>query len=62
MGVTPVIGSYERVAAYFDQLSQLGIRGAAMFFPDWENDVRKFGEHVIPLVRARLSQPVRETA
>ena len=43
MGVTPVIGSYERVAAYFEDLSHLGVRGAAMFFPDWENDVRKFG-------------------
>jgi len=57
MGVTSVIGSYERVAAYFGQLSRLGIRGAAMFFPDWLNDVRKFGENVIPLVRARLEAP-----
>jgi pyrimidine oxygenase len=54
MGVTSVIGSYERVADYFDQLSRLGIRGAAMFFPDWERDVRKFGVNVIPRVRARL--------
>jgi alkanesulfonate monooxygenase SsuD/methylene tetrahydromethanopterin reductase-like flavin-dependent oxidoreductase (luciferase family) len=37
MGVTSVIGSYERVAAYFDHLSQLGIRGAVIFFPDWNN-------------------------
>jgi len=57
MGVTSVIGSYERVADYFDDLSRLGIRGAAMFFPDWENDVRKFGANVIPLMRARLRQP-----
>jgi pyrimidine oxygenase len=57
MGVTSVIGSYERVAAYFDHLSQLGIRGAVIFFPDWNNDVRKFGANVIPLVRARLRQP-----
>ena len=57
MGVTSVIGSYERVADYFDDLSRLGTRGAAMFFPDWENDVRKFGANVIPLMRARLRQP-----
>jgi pyrimidine oxygenase len=55
MGVTSVIGSYERVADYFDQLSRLGIRGAAMFFPDWERDVRKFGMNVIPRVRERLN-------
>ena len=54
MGVTSVIGSYETVADYFDQLSRLGIRGAAMFFPDWERDVRKFGVNVIPRFRARL--------
>lgn len=60
MGVTPVIGSYERVAAYFDQLSQLGVRGAAMFFPDWLSDVRKFGENVIPLMRARLGSDTSE--
>jgi alkanesulfonate monooxygenase SsuD/methylene tetrahydromethanopterin reductase-like flavin-dependent oxidoreductase (luciferase family) len=57
MGVTSVIGSYERVADYFDDLSRLGIRGAAMFFPDSENDVGKFGANVIPLMRARLRQP-----
>ena len=57
MGTTHVIGSYERVAAYFDELSHVGIRGAAIFFPDWESDVRKFGENVIPLVRARLDAP-----
>jgi pyrimidine oxygenase len=57
MGTTHVIGSYERVAAYLDELSQVGIRGAAIFFPDWERDVRKFGENVIPLVRARLDAP-----
>jgi alkanesulfonate monooxygenase SsuD/methylene tetrahydromethanopterin reductase-like flavin-dependent oxidoreductase (luciferase family) len=57
MGVTSVIGSYERVADYFDQLSRLGIRGAAMFFPDWERDVRKFAMNVIPRVNERLNAP-----
>jgi pyrimidine oxygenase len=57
MGTTHVIGSYERVAAYFDELSDVGVRGAAVFFPDWQSDVRKFGENVIPLVRARLDAP-----
>jgi pyrimidine oxygenase len=56
MGVTAVIGSYDSVADYFDRLSQFGIRGAVIFFPDWDNDVRKFGEHVIPRVRVRLAK------
>jgi pyrimidine oxygenase len=55
MGVTPVIGSYATVAAYFDQLSQRGVKGAAITFPDWRRDVRKFGENVIPLMSARLA-------
>jgi pyrimidine oxygenase len=59
MGVTSVIGSYERVADYFDRLSHLGIQGAAMFFPDWLADVEKFGKHVMPLMRARLGMDPR---
>jgi pyrimidine oxygenase len=50
MGVTPVIGSYATVAGYFRQLSAQGVKGAAMFFPNWVEDVTKFGQHVIPLV------------
>lgn len=50
MGVTAVIGSYATVADYFRELSAHGIRGAAMFFPNWGEDVERFGRHVIPLV------------
>ena len=52
-----VIGSYERVAAYLDELSQVGIPRRRHFLSRLGTDVRKFGENVIPLVRARLDAP-----
>jgi len=56
MGVTSVIGSYDTVAAYFDELSASGIKGAAITFPDWRRDVRKFGENVIPRMKTLLAK------
>jgi pyrimidine oxygenase len=50
MGVTPVVGSYQRVADYFIELQRRGVSGASIFFPDWANDVKAFGQHVIPVV------------
>ncbi|GLZ47014.1 hypothetical protein Acsp06_31990 [Actinomycetospora sp. NBRC 106375] len=49
----PVIkGSYERVAAQFDEIAvTTGIDGALLTWPDFVGGVTKFGERVKPLLR-----------
>jgi pyrimidine oxygenase len=54
MGVLPIVGSYKTVANRFCELHAQGLCGAAMVFPSWGRDVKKFGEHVIPIVDAAL--------
>jgi pyrimidine oxygenase len=54
MGVLPIVGSYKTVADRFCELHAQGLGGAAMVFPNWGRDVKKFGENVIPLVDAAL--------
>lgn len=53
-GVLPIVGSYQTVANRFCELYADGLRGAAIVFPNWKKDVRRFGENVIPLVDAAL--------
>lgn len=54
MGVLPIVGSYKTVADRFCELHAQGLGGAAMVFPNWGRDVKKFGENVITLVDAAL--------
>ena len=55
MGVTSVIGSYERVADYFDQLSRLeNPRRRHVFFRIGRGTFGSLDANVIPRVRARL--------
>lgn len=52
-----LVGSYDRVAAFFRHLEQdAGIGRAVISFPDFTTDVETFGRRVIPLVNA--SAPV----
>ena len=49
MAIPYVAGSYATVAAYLDGLVEAGIAGVCFIFPDYENDLQKVVDHVLPL-------------
>ena len=49
MAIPYVAGSYATVAAYLDGLVESGIAGVCFIFPDYENDLQKVIDHVLPL-------------
>jgi pyrimidine oxygenase len=51
MAIPYVAGSYATVAAYLDGLVDNGIAGVCFIFPDYENDLQKIVDHVLPLRR-----------
>lgn len=54
MGIPTIIGSYETVAAQLDQIAtQTSLDGILFAFPDFVEDVARFGEKVMPLLSCR---------
>src|SRR5262249_14654958 len=51
MAIPYVAGSYATVAAYLDGLVENSIAGVCFIFPDYENDLQKLIDHVLPLCR-----------
>lgn len=53
-----VVGSYDRVAAFFRSVQhEAGVGRAVVSFPDFTTDVETFGRRVIPLVDSDPSRP-----
>jgi pyrimidine oxygenase len=49
MAIPYVAGSYATIAAYLDGLVEHGIAGVCFIFPDYENDLQKVIDRVLPL-------------
>lgn len=50
-GSFPIIGTPEQVSEQFEELSGLGLDGAVMIMLDYNEDVKFFGESVLPLMK-----------
>jgi pyrimidine oxygenase len=51
MGIPQVIGSYQTIADYFnDIIENTGLDGIMLTFPDFRDDVTRFGQNVMPLI------------
>jgi pyrimidine oxygenase len=57
-GMPFIAGSYEQVAQYLDAVAAAGLRGASLVFPDFEPDLRRFIDHVLPLMTSRAASAV----
>lgn len=53
MGMPFIAASYANVAAHLDAVSEAGLTGACLVLADFEPDLRRFVEHVVPLMRSR---------
>ena len=53
LGIQQLIGTPDSIARRFAEFSELGLDGAVMVWPTYEDGVDAFNEHVIP----RLEQP-----
>jgi pyrimidine oxygenase len=53
MAIPYVAGSYQTVAAYLDGLAEQGIAGVCFIFPDYERDLQRLVDHVLPLMKFR---------
>ena len=54
MGLPTLVGSYDTVAKYLDRIYDEADVAACMFaFPDFENDIDTFGEHILPKLESR---------
>lgn len=51
-GNVQIIGSPEQIVDYFERLKAAGVDGVQLTFYDFEPDLRFFGEHVLPLLKA----------
>lgn len=48
MAIPYVVGSYQTVANYLDGLAENGLAGVCFIFPDYENDLRRLVNNVLP--------------
>lgn len=55
MAIPYVAGSYRTVATYLDALAEQGIAGVCFIFPDYETDLRRLIDNVLPLMKHRNS-------
>jgi pyrimidine oxygenase len=53
MAIPYIAGSYQTVADYLDALAERGIAGVCFIVPDWEVDIARLIEHVLPRMRHR---------
>lgn len=52
-GMPFIAGSYQQVADYLDAVARAGLRGACLVFPDFEADLRRFIDNVVPRMTTR---------
>src|SRR6266852_387698 len=55
MAIPYVAGSYQTVANYLDGLAENGLAGVCFIFPDYEHDLQRLIENVLPRLKYRLS-------
>ena len=53
MSIPCIAASYDKVAAYLDQLAEQGLHGVCLTFPDFATDVPDFIANVMPRMAAR---------
>ncbi len=53
MAIPYVVGSHDTVAAFLDGLAAYGVTGVCFIFPDYQSDLRRRIDHVLPLMRSR---------
>ncbi len=57
MGLPTLVGGYKTTARYLDRIYDEAKVDACMFaFPDFENDIDTFGEHILPHMESRKVQ------
>ena len=56
MAIPYVAGSYQTVADYLDGLAEQGIAGVCFIFPDYEHDLQRLVDHVLPRLKYRCSR------
>jgi pyrimidine oxygenase len=56
MAIPYVAGSYQTVADYLDGLAEQGIAGVCFIFPDYERDLRRLIDNVVPRLKYRKQQ------
>jgi pyrimidine oxygenase len=59
MAIPYVVGSYRTVAAYLDGLAEHGIAGVCFIVPDYQNDLQRLVDHVLPLMRYRTQNSIK---
>lgn len=57
MSIPCIAASYEKVAAYIDELEAQGLHGVCLTFPDFATDVPDFIANVMPLMKSRAGAP-----
>jgi pyrimidine oxygenase len=62
MAIPYVAGSYRTVAAYLDGLAEQGLAGVCFIFPDYENDLQRLVDNVLPLLKYRKPSPATTIA
>jgi pyrimidine oxygenase len=53
MAIPYVAGSYQTVADYLDGLAEQGLAGVCFIFPDYEHDLQRLIENVLPRLKYR---------
>jgi pyrimidine oxygenase len=53
MGMPLCVSSYAGVAAYLDAIARAGVTGVSLVFPDFEADLPRFIQEVVPLMESR---------
>ena len=56
MAIPYVAGSYQTVADYLDGLAEQGLAGVCFIFPDYEHDLKRLVENVLPRLKYRPSR------
>jgi pyrimidine oxygenase len=58
MAIPYVARSYQTVASYLDGLAEHGIAGVCFIFPDYQNDLQRLIDRVLPLMRHRRQNSI----
>jgi pyrimidine oxygenase len=56
MAIPYVAGSYQTVADYLDGLAEQGLAGVCFIFPDYERDLQRLVENVLPRLKYRSTR------
>ena len=62
MAIPYVAGSYQTVARYLDGLAENGLAGVCFIFPDYERDLERLIDNVLPLLKYKPAAEQRSMA